>query len=183
MEQVKEEATNHGVWFANLGAYNQGRMLGAWVYPLQYDSYEKFAKRIKEVTRDTVDYADEIAVHDYDDFPNMGEFPCHKELYELIHAVNDSQLDNEVLFKYMKNNYCDYKYEYIDEAENSYITTCDNFNDYANEIADQDIECLVNKDAREFVYRNFDYESHSRDLEHSYTVIKLNNYDVAIFGE
>ena len=101
--QLQQQEKKHGVWFANLEAYNQGRILGAWVYPLQYDSFDEFAKRIKEVTRDTVDYADEIAVHDYDDFPDMGEYPCHKELYELIHAVNDSHLDNEILFKYTYN--------------------------------------------------------------------------------
>tara|TARA_R100000654_G_scaffold74063_1_gene107779 strand:- start:867 stop:1412 length:546 start_codon:yes stop_codon:yes gene_type:complete len=179
LQQVKQKATKHGVYFASLEAYNQGQMIGGWLYPLDYETLEGFLEAIKQVTRN----ADEVAVHDYDDFPDMGEYPDHEELYEIIHNVEDSYLDNEVLFKYMKNNYYDYKSEYIDEAEDSYITTCDNFNDYANEIADQNIECLVNKDAREFVYRNFDYESHSRDLEHSYTIIDLDNYDVAIFGE
>jgi antirestriction protein len=181
MEQVQQQERKHGVWFANLEAYNQGRILGAWVYPLQYDSFDEFEKRIKEVTRDTVDYADEIAVHDYDDFPDMGEYPCHKELYELIHAVNDSHLDNEILFKYMANQH-DYSIDLIQEAENSHVTTCDNFKDFAYEMADLDIETNVNKDAQQFVMSNFDYESYERDLKHSYYVIDLDNYDVAIFS-
>ena len=182
MEQVQQQETKHGIWFANLEAYNQGRMLGAWVYPLKYDSFDKFAKRIKEVTRDTVNYADEIAVHDYDDFPNMGEYPCHRELYELIHAINDSHLDNEVLFKYMANQH-DYSIELVLEAEDLYMTTCDNFRDFAYDLADQDIEINVNKEAQQFVMNNFDYEGYARDLQHSYYVIDLDNYDVAIFSQ
>lgn len=177
MEQVQQQETKHGVYFANLEAYNQGRMIGGWLYPLDYDTLDGFLEAIKQVTRN----ADEIAVHDYDDFPNMGEYPMYDELYEMIHAVNDSHLDNEILFKYMANQH-DYSIDLIDEAENSHITTCDNFRDFAYEMADLDIETNVNKDAQQFVMSNFDYESYERDLKHSYYVIDLDNYDVAIFS-
>ena len=177
MEQLKQQETKHGVYFANLEAYNQGRMIGGWLYPLDYNTLEGFLEAIKQVTRN----ADEVAVHDYDDFPDMGEYPCHKELYELIHAINDSHLDNEILFKYMENQH-EYSIDLIDEAENSHVTTCDNFRDFAYEMADLDIETNVNKDAQQFVMNNFDYESYERDLKHSYYVIDLDNYDVAIFS-
>lgn len=178
MELMKQQETKHGVYFANLEAYNQGRMIGGWLYPLDYDTLDGFLEAIKQVTRN----ADEIAVHDYDDFIDMGEYPCHKELYELIHAVNDSHLDNEILFKYMANQH-EYSIDLIDEAENSHVTTCDNFRDFAYEMADLDIEINVNKDAHQFVMNNFDYESYERDLKHSYYVIDLDNYDVAIFSQ
>jgi antirestriction protein len=178
MEQVQQQETKHGVYFANLEAYNQGRMVGGWLYPLDYETLGGFLEAIKQVTRN----ADEVAVHDYDDFPNMGEYPMHDELYEMIHAVNDSHLDNEILFKFMDNQH-DYSSELVLEAEDLYMTTCDNFKDFAYDLADQDIEINVNKEAQQFVMNNFDYEGYARDLQHSYYVIDLNNYDVAIFSQ
>lgn len=178
MEQVKQQQTKHGVYFANLEAYNSGRMIGGWLYPLDYDSLDSFYTAIKEVTRN----ADEIAVHDYDDFPDMGEYPDHRELYEFIHAVTDSYIDNEILFAYMENQH-DYCIDLIDEAENTYICKYDHFDDFANELADQEIENIVNKDAQQFVFNNFDYESYARDLKHSYYSFELSTYEVAIFHQ
>ena len=177
MELMKQQETKHGVYFANLEAYNQGRMIGGWLYPLDYETLDGFLEAIKQVTRN----ADEIAIHDYDDFVDMGEYPCHKELYELIHAVNDSHLDNEILFKYMANQH-DYSIDLIQEAEDSYITTCNTFRDYAEQFADEQIESMVNEEAKGFIYCNFDYEGYAYTLELEHLVIVLDSYDVAIFS-
>ena len=176
MEQVQQQETKHGVYFANLEAYNGGRMVGGWLYPLAYDSFEAFAVAIKEVTRN----ADEVAVHAYDDFPNMGEYPRHDELYEMIHAIEDSYLDNKVLFKYMANQH-DYSVDLVDEAQDTYITTCDSWKEFAIDWAEQEIEQTVNKEAVQFVLNNFDYDSYTRDLQHSFSSFELSNYSVAIF--
>jgi len=176
MEQVQQQETKHGVYFANLEAYNGGRMVGGWLYPLDYDSLDSFYTAIKEVTRN----ADEIAVHDYNDFPDMGEYPDHGELYEFIHAVTDSYIDNEILFKYMENQH-DYTIDLIDEAENTYMNTYDSFEDFASEYADGEIMSTVNKEAQQFVFNNFDYESYARDLKHSYYSFDLSTNEVAIF--
>ena len=173
--QYKQEI-KHGVYFANLSAYNNGRMIGGWLYPLAYDSFEAFAVAIKEVTHN----ADEVAVHDYDDFPNMGEYPDHEELYEVIHAVENSHIDNEILFLYMANQH-DYSVDLVEEAEESYISTCDDFEEFSNDYADEQIMCNVNKEAQQFVFNNFDYKGYARDLEHSFLSLELSNYSVAIF--
>jgi len=168
----------HGVYFANLEAYNSGRMVGGWVWPLHHDSIDSYYKAIKRVTRN----ADEVAVHDYDDFPDMGEYPDHGELYEMIHAVEDSHIDNETLFKYMANQH-NYSIDLVDEAENSYISTFNRFSDFSNDHADEEIMCIVNKEAQQFVFDNFDYDSYSRDLQHSYCSFELSTYEVAIFHQ
>ena len=178
MEQVQQQETKHGVYFANLEAYNQGRMIGGWLYPLDYNTLDGFLEAIKQVTRN----ADEVAVHDYDDFPNMGEYPYHNELYEIIHAVNDSHLDNEILFKFMANQH-DYSIDLIEEAEDTYITTCEHFGHFASDWADQEIENTVNKEAQQFVMNNFDYEGYAIDLQHSFYCIDLESGDVAIFSQ
>ena len=162
MEQVQQQERRHGVWFANLSAYNDGRMVGKWVYPLQYDSLESFERA------------------DYDDFPNMGEYPDHDELYEMIHAVENSHIDNEILFLYMADQH-DYSVDLVEEAEKSFISVYDSWKDFANERAEEDIENTVNKEAVQFVFNNFDYEGYARDLKHSYYSFELSDYSVAIF--
>ena len=180
MEQVQQQETKHGVYFANLEAYNGGRMVGGWLYPLAYDSFEAFAVAIKEVTRN----ADEVAVHDYDDFPNMGEYPDHGELYEMIHAIEDSYLDNEVLFGYMADQH-DYSVDLVDEAQDKFIATCDSWREFADDWADELIEQVVNKEAVQFVSNNFDYDSHARELRHDFLtfVLSESDYSVAIFSQ
>jgi len=186
MENIQTNNVEHGIYFANLEAYNSGRMVGKWVYPLQYDSFEKFEKAIKEATRDNVDYADEIAVHDYDDFPNMGEYPDHESIYNLAHALDNSHLDNEIIIKYF-NDYYGYDLEELEDnmqdIENAFISIYDTFRDFADERADEDILNNIDKDAQQFVFNNFDYEGYAIDLRHSYNVIDLDNYKVAIFHQ
>ncbi len=174
--KLEEKAPKMGMWFANLSAYNSGSLVGGWLYPLDFDSFDEFAEAIKRVTRN----ADEVAVHDYDDCPDMGEYPDHEELYNLIHAMEDSYIDNEILIKYMSNQH-DYSADLVQEAEESFITTADTFKDFAYEYAEEEIQNTVNADAVLFVFNHFDYDGYARDLEHSFTVITLDNYDVAIF--
>ena len=175
--KVEEKAPTMGMWFANLSAYNSGSLVGGWLYPLDFNSFKDFALAIKFVT----EFADEVAIHDYDNCPDMGEYPDHEELYNLIHAIEDSYIDNEILIKYMDNQY-NSAADLLEEAERFYITTADSFKDFAYEQAEQDIENTVNAEAVQFVFNNFDYDGYARDLEHSYTIIELDNYDVAIFS-
>lgn len=173
-----ETAQRMGAWFANLAAYNGGSMIGGWLYALDYDSFDSFSEAIQRVTRG----ADEVAIHDYDNCPDMGEYPDHEELYNLIHAIENSYIDNEILIKYMSNQH-DYSADLVQEAENSYITTADSFENFAYEYAEEDIRNIVNAEAIQFVFNNFDYHAYARDLKHSYTIFELNNYDVAIFRQ
>ena len=178
--------TKYGIYFANLSAYNSGRLVGKWVHPLLYDNLADFLVAIEKATKDGTEYADEIAVHDYDNFPDMGEYPDHESIYNLAHAIEESYLDDEVLIKYFKDYYSsniEKLADHISDIENAYVGEYESFEEYANEIADSDIESLVNKDAQQFVFNNFDYDKHARDLEYSYNVITLDNYKVAIFDQ
>ena len=197
METVKEKnkiegfgefkpLTKYGVYFANLSAYVSGRLVGKWVYPLLYDNLADFLVAIEEATKDGTEYADEIAVHDYDNFPNMGEYPDHEKIYNLAHAIDQSYLDDEVLIKYFKDYVHGYDLEElaenISDIEDAYIGIYDNFREFADERADEAIECIVNKDAQQFVFNYFDYERYARSLDHDFHFIHLKNYNVAIFN-
>ena len=146
----------------------------------------KLNKLIKEATKDGIEYADEIAVHDYDNFPNMGEYPDHESIYNLAHAIDGSHLDDEVLIKYFKDYFSSNIEEladHIKDIEDAYINQYDNFRKFADERAEEQILNIVNKDAQQFVFNNFDYDGYARHLEHSYNVIKLDNYDVVVFNQ
>ena len=165
------------IYVASLEAYNSGRMVGDWVTPSNYSDFESFNYAIKLVTKN----ADEVAVHDYDGINLSNEYPNFEELYEFCKSLEDSHLDEEVITAYADNIHSELTLELIEEAEKNYVGTCDSWQEFADEDADCRIEEIVNKEARQFVYDNFDYEGYARDLRHDYTVLDLPNYNVAIF--
>ena len=71
--------------------------------------------------------------------------------------------------------------ELIDEVEENYINTYDNFQEFADEEADMDIRNTVNSDGIDFVLQYFDYIGYADDIRHSYTVLHLPDYSVAVF--
>ena len=110
---MANDKKKYGVYFANLAEYNNGNMIGGWLYPLEYKTFEDFVTAIKKVTKN----ADEIAVHDYDNFPNMGEYPSHESIYKLAHALVESSLKDEIIIKYFNDFYSNDYEELIDEIK------------------------------------------------------------------
>jgi len=165
------------IYVASLEAYNQGRMVGDWITPTDYLSFEKFNNAIQVATKN----ADEVAVHDYDGTNMSNEYPDFEKLYEFCKALEDSHLDEEVITAYADDIHSELTPELIEEAEENYVNTYDNFQEFANQEAEQEIENTVNREAVQFVFRNFDYEGYARDIRHSYTVLDLPDYSVAVF--
>ena len=165
------------IYVASLEAYNQGRMVGDWLTPSDYLDFESFNNAIQIATKN----ADEVAVHDYDGINMSNEYPDFEKLYEFCKALEDSHLDEEVITAYADNIHSELTPELIEEAEENYVGTCDSWQEFADEDADCRIEEIVNKEARQFVYSNFDYEGYARNLRHDYTVLDLPNYKEAIF--
>ena len=87
------------IYVASLGAYNNGRMVGDWLTPSDYSDFEKFNNAIQVAT----EYADEVAVHDYDGIDMSNEYPDFENLYEFCKALEDSWLDNEVIIAYAED--------------------------------------------------------------------------------
>ena len=161
------------IYVASLGAYNNGRMVGDWLTPSDYSDFEKFNNAIQVAT----EYADEIAVHDYDGIDKSNEYPDFENLYEFCKALEDSWLDNEVIIAYAEDTGEELDAELVANAEDNFVGIYSTFKDYAEEWAD---EQLVFQD--DFLKRYFDYESFARDLEYDYIVCNVSNYNVAIFS-
>ena len=166
------------IYVASLEAYNQGRMVGDWLTPSDYDDYDKFRWAIMDAT----EYADEVAVHDYDGIDMSNEYPDFEKLYEFCKALEDSHIDKEVILAYADNMYSELTPELIVEVEENYINTYDNFQEFADEEADMDIRNTVNSDGIDFVLQYFDYKGYAEDIRHSYTVLDLPDYSVAVFS-
>ena len=161
------------IYVASLEAYNQGRMVGDWVTPTDYLSFEKFNDAIQVAT----EYADEVAVHDYDGINLSNEYPNFEELYYFCQALKDSWVDDEVIMAYAEHTGDDLDNELIANAEDYYVGTFDSFQEYADDFADEQL--YITDD---FLKSYFDYERYARDLRYDYTVLDLSDSNVAIFN-
>ena len=160
------------IYVASLEAYNNGRMVGDWVTPSDYLTFEKFNNAIQIAT----EYADEVAVHDYEGINLNNEYPDFEELYYFCEAVEDSWVDEEVILAYAECTGEELNNELIANAENSYVGTYSSFQEYADEWADEQL-----RDTDDVLKNYFDYESHARDLEYDFMVCDVSNYNVAVF--
>ena len=161
------------IYVASLEAYNNGKMVGDWVTPTNYLSFEKFNDAIQIATKN----ADEVAVHDYEGIDLDNEYPDFEDLYYFCQALEDSWLDNEAIIAYAENTGEELDNELIADAENSYVGTFSSFQEYAEDYAD---ELIHSTD--DFLKSYFDYESFARDLEYDYMVCDVSDYNVAIFS-
>ena len=160
------------IYVASLEAYNNGRMVGDWVTPSDYLTFQKFNNAIQIAT----EYADEVAVHDYEGINLNNEYPDFEELYYFCEAVEDSWVDEEVILAYAECTGEELNNELIANAENSYVGTYSSFQEYADEWADEQL-----RDTDDVLKNYFDYESHARDLEYDFMVCDVSNYNVAVF--
>jgi len=71
------------IYVASLEAYNSGRMVGDWLTPSDYANFESFYTAIQIAT----EYADEVAVHDYEGVNLNDEYPNFEKLYEFCKAL------------------------------------------------------------------------------------------------
>ena len=161
------------IYVASLEACNSGRMVGDWVTPSDYLTFEKFNNAIQIAT----EYADEVAVHDYEGINLNNEYPDFEELYYFCEAVEDSWVDEEVILAYAECTGEELNNELIANAENSYVGTYSSFQEYADEWADEQL-----RDTDDVLKNYFDYESHARDLEYDFMVCDVSDYNVAVFS-
>ena len=179
IEQIKPS-----IWAGSLSAYNNGTLLGEWLAPEDYQTYSDFDKAIKKVTKN----AEEVAIMDYDNCPDFGEYPCIESLYDFIVASKKSNVPFEALIKYAENQHISEPEDYINiitQAEDSYCGIWDNFQEYSDDFVDSTgmLSGVDNGEPASFfcVSAYFDYHAFARDLELDYSVFKLSDYKVAIF--
>ena len=184
MEAVKiqqETKPEPKIYVANLAAYNNGRMVGDWITPTDYASYDDFNKAIQKATR----YADEVAVHDYDYLPSsLGEYPDIEGIYDFCHQVEDSFLCLDALIAYAEYMHgSDVTQINFTEAEDLYCGKYNYFKDYAEYYFDECGDGAEIEKLPENLQFHFDMHSYSKDLQYHYHVVERGapHYGVFVF--
>jgi antirestriction protein len=182
------------IYVACLASYNSGILHGKWIDATSdRDEMQEAIDAILRAspcpnvtvthaeTGEEVPSAEEWAIHDYDTFPDMGEYPgldAVAEMADLIETAQDEHGISYDDFQPIANNWHG-NLDDIRSALENFAGIYDTLRDYADEMAEEamDAEGLAqNSTAR----RYFDYDSYARDIEIEYTVIDCPS-GVAVF--
>ena len=159
------------IYIACLAAYNNGILHGAWIEPSA--DVEELQKQIDAMLkRSPMPSADEWAVHDYNEFPNMGEYPDLKNICDYVELANSTDLPQDCLNAIIENVHGN-----LNQARKDLervIGEFDDFRDYANECADEMIACAGLGPGLNSLANYFDYDRFARDLRHDCTILDVN---------
>lgn len=122
--------------------------------------------------------AEEWAVHDYDGFPNMGEYPSLEDIAAFVELTEEhDHIEPDDLAKIVAD------FSTVDEAsealQDQFCGIFDSFRDYADEAADDMLAAHDIKGDNPLA-RYFDYESFARDLGYDMRTIDVSS-GVAVF--
>jgi len=156
------------IYVACLAAYNNGILHGEWIKASS--DVDKLQEGVDKVLQSSpAPDAEEYAIHDYDDFPNLGEYPGLKRIAEVTELIDESDYDVDTVKAVIG---------YADDIESAQKMLDDNhgvwisFQEYADDLADEMMGCH-NCKGGEWLHNYFDYEKYARDIEQNYTVIDV----------
>ena len=156
------------IYVACLAAYNNGQLHGAWIEASS--DVDELQEGVDKVLQSSPQPdAEEYAIHDYDDFPNLGEYPGLERIAEVTELIDESDYDVDTVKAVIG---------YADDIESAQQMLDDNhgvwdsFQEYADDLADEMMGCH-NCKGGEWLHNYFDYEKYARDIEHNYTVIDV----------
>jgi antirestriction protein len=189
MGMLKEKNTDieRSIYVACLSSYNSGILHGKWIKLLIKKPYQD--EQVWEFDRDYIQdeinsmlksskmpNAEEWAIHDYNNFINLGEYPSIDEIEKYMYAIEKHGYDVVKGFKEM------YPSEDISNLDDkTYHLHYSNFKEYANHYAEVIVLSEYNPDST--IYRYFDYDKFANELQYDYSVYKTDNHDVIIFED
>ena len=157
------------IYIACLAAYNSGYLHGKWI-DVSNDEIEMETEAQKVIKTSPVPDAEEWAIHDYDDFPNMGEYVGLDKIAEIAGMIESSEQDADTVKAVIENYSNDMGAAQTALEDNRGVW--DSFQQYAEDFADEMLAC--HKDpATEWIKEYFDYQKYARTLVHDYTVIDV----------
>lgn len=87
--RLRRNPTEHRIYVANLAAYNAGRLRGKWIEPST--DADDLREQVLEAIGGNPD--NEWAIHDYDAFPDMGEYPDLEDVARMAAILEEHPLD------------------------------------------------------------------------------------------
>jgi len=157
------------IYIACLASYNQGILHGSWIEPTS-DVEELSAEVAKVIDTSPAEGAEEHAIHDYDGFPDLGEYPSLQSICDFVEMVEDSDFDADIVsavvdeFPYD----CGTAQHVLDDNHGIH----DSFQDYADWFADQMMACHDVGDG-EWIKQYFDYDKFAEALSYDYIQIEV----------
>ena len=173
---------NPRIYCGTYSQYNNGSLFGKWFDLTDYNSLEELYKAFSKYHKKEND--PEFMFQDWENIPNklIGESWLHDEIFDYIEFINNDSfgvdIDSELFMKYWNDtNSSGELSEVIESFKDNYLGCYDSFQDYADEIADNDLAIYK---VPEFLLYHFDYKSYADEIKGGYHVIEL-NYDSHIF--
>tara|TARA_R100000773_G_C4206373_1_gene107153 strand:+ start:278 stop:880 length:603 start_codon:yes stop_codon:yes gene_type:complete len=161
------------IYIACLASYNAGILHGEWIVPSSDE--EELQEQINAILKTSSQpSAEEWAVHDYDNFHDLGEYPSISDICKVQEAIEEHGYE-------LVNAYLQYHNDInsLDEIGDSYIGEYNSFQEYAEQyLMDCDSFSLI----PEHLQYYFDYESYAKNLEYDYSVVESNKHTVFIFS-
>ena len=171
IETKQEEDNFPKIYVACLSSYNAGRLYGKWIVPANNEI--ELAEQIKEVLKKSpMPDAEEWAIHDYDEFPNLGEYPTFENIVNCQVAIEEHGID--VVNGFLEN----WQVEDLSSIDDAYFGEYNSFSEFAEQLAEDTI--LI--DCPEHIKNYFDYEKWERDLSYDYHEAESKNGNTIIFN-
>lgn len=161
IEYEEEKYNKPKIYIACLASYNAGVLHGEWITP-ETDKDDLQHQINKMLSKSQSAYADEWAVHDYDLFYNLGEYPNLDDIIRVQEAYENHTGGFESVNAFLEN----WSVADLDNLDEALITWgYESFQEFADIQAD---ELLDSHDIPQSIRSHFDYKSYANDLEHDY---------------
>ena len=150
MEKLKtqENTSKPQIYVACLAAYNSGHLHGEWITP-KADKDELDGQIQKVLKSSPMPDAEEWAIHDYNEFPNLGEYPDIDNIIKVQEAIDEHGIN--IVNGFIEN----WSVEDLDNIDDAYHGEYDSFSDFAQQLAEDTIEGL--NDNSSILARYFDW--------------------------
>ena len=163
------------IYVACLSAYNNGHLHGAWIVPSA--DADELQEQINKILKSSpMADAEEWAIHDYDGFPNLGEYPGLDKIIQVQEAIDEHGAD--VVQAFLEN----WSIEDLDHVGDAYYGKYDNFTEFAEQLAHETIEGLNENHTDSTLARYFDWQAWERDLSYDYHEADGDNGTSIIFN-
>ena len=157
------------IYIACLASYNQGILHGSWIEPTS-DIEELTAEVAKVIDTSPAEGAEEHAIHDYDGFPDLGEYPSLQDICDFVEMVDQSYFDADIVSAVV-DEFPNDKGKAQSVLDENYGIH-ENFQAYADELADEMMACHDFGNG-EWIKQYFDYEKHAEALSYGHIQIEV----------
>lgn len=147
------------IYFADLGSYVGGELHGVWIDIDDFETPEELGKMVEAMLKPN---HEEWAAHEYNDFPDLGEYPSFEEICLIAEAIKKHGTEEIKAYLDLIGGA---EYYSDDGFEEAFQGIWDSEKDYAWHLAEETIFPSAGKNcACEALQRYFDIESYKRDL-------------------